>query len=780
MSWPSNYSGSEIDAALEKGRNLRIVNNGWIRLESSLSNPTKLGELKNGGNYTTSYWSDGPNVSDKTATPLNITVTTIAGTKYQFATIAGVTYSRSIDSGNNAYGVWKIDQSAGTTNPGIEPPANAVERKTLWLDTSLQYPSLKLYIGDNKWVEVIPANAMQADIYDPQGKKTDIFAYIEQSIANTFKGDVIDIDSHIDNSDIHITAAERDKWNNAASTDKLNAAIATLKVDLNTKVEDEVNADIESISELNRNLNTLSGTFNTHTNNTEVHPSKAKQNAWDSKAEANHTHNLDGKVTVDISHVTGQIPSDMLPYDVKERVYVVNSITEMCAATKNPVHNGDVFCIEGAEGNVWYFVVNDNYLGTTDTVWVEHGNVHESYSDIFYINGTYVLIEEINDNSRSEIRSWYSLDHGVTWNSVELLSGSGISFKYHTGCVGPKLVIAVSDDLNQGIYTFYTSNGYEWITSHNGSWVYMCTYADSAVESTVYAMCYSSDDGYVALGYNGTTQEDVLFVCSEESPTSWSMKVSSQSTVNMLAYGNGVYLSANENGNVIYTKSITGSTVSWTNITNSSLNSLSIVDIAYDNSMFILTTRTNAIVCITFNGSNITVEKDIISGLPTDGSNRLCIANNRYLIVNTSGKYALSDRDPDNWEIGTFEDNLSFALISGSETEFLLINDSKCYITITSAINAFKKFSQNTNVNWSNITNTPNTLGGYGIADAASLEDLETAIDPLRNAVPSDSDLSVIAATQTAYNIMSDDLNLLNEAFDAIDATLATLEAVIQ
>lgn len=62
--YPTKYTGIQIDDALEKGRKLRVVNNGWIRLNSSSTTPTDLSSLKNPGNYVTSFWTNGPDLGE--------------------------------------------------------------------------------------------------------------------------------------------------------------------------------------------------------------------------------------------------------------------------------------------------------------------------------------------------------------------------------------------------------------------------------------------------------------------------------------------------------------------------------------------------------------------------------------------------------------------------------------------------------------------------------------------------------------------------------------------
>ena len=127
MGWPTKYTGEEIDIALDKGKDLRIVNNGWIRLESSTSSPTNLNSLKNPGNYTTSFWTGGPDFGDEIITPINITITVINGDTHQIVTAGNRSYARVMVSGGSNYGNWSIDQSDGAINPGNSAPSEPID-----------------------------------------------------------------------------------------------------------------------------------------------------------------------------------------------------------------------------------------------------------------------------------------------------------------------------------------------------------------------------------------------------------------------------------------------------------------------------------------------------------------------------------------------------------------------------------------------------------------------------------------------------------------------------
>lgn len=363
MGWTTNYSGPQIDETLEKGRDIRVVNNGWINIESSQSSPIALNTLKNPGNYIIFYWTDGPAV-DANMHPLNITVALINDVIYQFVNALGYTYSRVVNS-DNTVSAWVIDQTAGILKPGASAPTTLVDGKTLWLDTSkASAPVLKLYSGGN-WQEVIPTTVMQSTIYDPQGKKSDIFKYIEDSMDAIFNvTGSISFDEHIAATDLHVTASEKTAWDNAPTNESLITRVTAIKADIDNDIINGFGDNISKFTELEQEIIETEVIYEHHAENETIHPTSDKRDEWDNKAESIHEHKQDGRVSISPSNVHGTISTDKLPYDVKERVYVVNSIDEMYSYTFNPVHNGDFFCVETDDGTSWYVVIDETSLGT--------------------------------------------------------------------------------------------------------------------------------------------------------------------------------------------------------------------------------------------------------------------------------------------------------------------------------------------------------------------------------------------------------------------------------
>lgn len=371
MGWITKYDGPAMDKTLEKGRALKDVSNGWIKLASTEKSPTDLNSLKNPGNYTTSFWVNGPDFGEDVdiITPLNVSVISINTDIYQMVDLFGLTYTRILKNGKSDFTQWTSAPITGSLSPSPTIPEPSIDGKTVWLDTSNpNAPTLKLYM-DGEWAPVISTQIMQSTVYDSQGKKTDIFKYIEDAINFACFGNSSEtsFSTHTENTALHMSTEENIRWNDIASEDDVNNMLSLVQSELEMAVETAISDDANTIAALNDAANMVEHSgLEDHIDIIEIHPSSDKIAAWNNKADGDHKHELDNNVMVTPSNIDGIIPEDKLPFDAKERVYTVSSESELYQIVKNPVHNGDVFYIENNSGNTWYFVVDDIYLGSDD------------------------------------------------------------------------------------------------------------------------------------------------------------------------------------------------------------------------------------------------------------------------------------------------------------------------------------------------------------------------------------------------------------------------------
>ena len=394
MGWPTKYTGEVMDSTLEKGRQMKTSNNGWIRMESSESKPTDLNNLKNTGNYITEYWTNGPDgLTSRNIKPVNITVNDIGGILYQFLSAREVIFSRQIlEDGTTT--PWIIDQSNGALTRGSSSPANPVDGKTLWLDSSDSNNAiLKLYIN-GEWVEIRSKNIMKKSVYDPQGKETDIYEYIENAInkGNLDAGitDMTDYSKHIQDSSIHITADELEKLKALPTTDTLKERTDEIKSGLKTSVENTIGTDKSKYASVSENYDKLYMNQMTHTSDGSIHPFSSDIEKWNKKADKDHTHKAeDHTVKVSYDKVSGGIPTSVMPYYVKERAYKIDSEDDLKSIAKNPYHSGDVFYKEAYDTGKYMYPANFSNLPIlVDDYYTNHA----WFGDVVYNGEKYIAI----------------------------------------------------------------------------------------------------------------------------------------------------------------------------------------------------------------------------------------------------------------------------------------------------------------------------------------------------------------------------------------------------
>ena len=107
--------------------------------------------------------------------------------------------------------------------------------------------------------------------------------------------------THTGNTTVHITAAERTKWNDKSDINSINSKIGTSDI---STVGTTITGAISSLATiigvgnsssggttLTGDISTLKSNLSSHINNTTVHITAAERTTWNSKAAGNHTHN---------------------------------------------------------------------------------------------------------------------------------------------------------------------------------------------------------------------------------------------------------------------------------------------------------------------------------------------------------------------------------------------------------------------------------------------------------------------------------------------------------
>lgn len=363
MGYLSRFSGPKIDELLLKAWDIVNSANGWLKLLSTPEIPTDLNTIISCGNYTTPHWVNGPPID--LLGPINFTILELDnGRKFQMVEYFNDLYVRMYKPElPEQWGKWLYKQANTQVSVSENAPENPDEF-TMWLD--IHYPvSPAMYVWfDGAWRAVKPVGAMDLSVYDPRGIATDIFKYIDDAIANAnIEAITLDFENHINDSSIHVTQADKDSWNAKPTVDIVNEKWDALE----TRVADDVITQARNITALVVRLQNAVDTYQDllaeHVADKVIHPSMEKQAYWDSKADFNHTHYLDNRVTIDASQVVSGIidPARIDPAS-KEVVVKCETFDDASKVTKEQAQNGDMLWVK--EGNIIYYVIDDTLLNT--------------------------------------------------------------------------------------------------------------------------------------------------------------------------------------------------------------------------------------------------------------------------------------------------------------------------------------------------------------------------------------------------------------------------------
>ena len=369
MGYKVGYSLAAMTSLLEKIESEDIYNTGWGKLESSPTNPLFVNNLTSDyiGNWTIDYASQIPAALEGIR-PFNIIIYTISDVLYQMTFYKNRVWTRSYDAATTTWTTWAEGLAADSMDFSEGEPL-APGAWSLWFDASGEEPVIKTFdIVNRRWLIVQPANMMRISVYDTTGKQLDFFTYMDNKMTTyNYAASFADFESHIANTTLHVTSAEKEQWDAAVDEsdmqDMVDAAEATVEATIETKVGVAQATTSSQIS----TINAYQGTLDTHTGNTTIHPNLATQADWASRAEGNHTHMSDGRVTVAAANVvSGLIDVARIPATALERNVTVADMTALLALTSSDVQEGDsVYVTTGTSGGFeTYFVVDESALGT--------------------------------------------------------------------------------------------------------------------------------------------------------------------------------------------------------------------------------------------------------------------------------------------------------------------------------------------------------------------------------------------------------------------------------
>jgi hypothetical protein len=368
MAYKSQYTGEQIDLGLTTSEGIDTTTIGWFTLSSSKEDPFDLNNLVNPGNYTISYWDNGPSFPESFKGPLNIVVSKIITQTdaliYQIIEYIGVRYIRKYNGSN--YESWELNTSA-SIYVGPSYLYSTINENDVWIDTSdANNPKFKIY-REISWVDINYSDIMVKSTYDKDNKETDLYEYMKSKVISLIgdvftEGSTDELTEHIANTTIHTTQEELDDWLDRVTDDDITTSKSTIESTLDTYADNNMTNLSSNKSSVEDKVSSHDSTLTTHINNTTIHPDSTKQTKWSNKAEGNHTHNLDGRVKVSTSDISGVLPLELIDQSALERMVTVADDTARLALTTDTIQNGDQIYVEDTK--VFYFVVDDTKLGT--------------------------------------------------------------------------------------------------------------------------------------------------------------------------------------------------------------------------------------------------------------------------------------------------------------------------------------------------------------------------------------------------------------------------------
>ena len=241
---------------------------------------------------------------------------------------------------------------------------------TIWINNSNTNEVIQYFDKNtNSWKSLNPYDYMDITVYNPDNIEfpRGVYQYIDNKVKTLGSGTVtVDFRGHINDANIHITNEEKASFDNKTRTDTLLTSIQKITDELTEYIAQEAQSSGVDIPAIELLVTQIQQSLTAHANDTVRHPTAEQIVNWNSKAEKNHTHDING-ITISASDVIGNIPLANIPKEAKELQVDVTSQEEMLALTKDQIHNGCFVFIRTTDNKTTlYVVVDDTKLGTMD------------------------------------------------------------------------------------------------------------------------------------------------------------------------------------------------------------------------------------------------------------------------------------------------------------------------------------------------------------------------------------------------------------------------------
>ena len=543
-------------------------------------------------------------------------ITDSTGAKTYWLNILNKTYYASIPSSGLSSITWNDASEIGkgsditTIHVSNTAPTISDNGSHIWVDTSNVstngYASMKQWDNTTStWKDFVIPGMMDKSIYDPTGKNTDPFIYVMDKLEEV-AGDYAQFIRHKNNelTLIHVTSEEKDIYNNDLLTlDQISQMFGTggsIYEEMVNFIENET-AEQFGTEDFSARLTAIEDALNEHIEN---HIDDTKVTYWDNKANADHTHNLDNRVTITGNNIEGALTSelDSMPSDQYWYSVCYGNGKLVAVAQNTNIMAYSIDGINWTQGTMpssqqWSSVCygNSKYVATvagnngsnifaysTDGISWTEGNMpsNRRWCSVCYGDGKYVAVTN-GSNTMA-----YSTD-GINWTQ-----GTMTDFApWSSVCYGKDkfVVVSISDSIVSGIMA-YSTDGINW------------TQGNMPIGSISWnSVCYGNGK-FVAVASDRTGNAGTDIFAYSTDGISWTQgTMPSSYKWRSVCYGDGKYVAVANGGITDNTIVYSTDGINWT---SGSLDSTSWISICYSNSKFVAIAWTNGskTAVITFRG----------------------------------------------------------------------------------------------------------------------------------------------------------------------------------
>lgn len=403
MAYKSSYTGEVMDEILAKSKSFTKNDESWTMLSSSIttldvSNVMKPGNYIYSGNLFIPEMEPLYGYTKTTKESMTLTgsymifVRRINYNIYQFISAHSI-----YDTNDDTIVIAWIRQPNYNCIPRFyynNEPSNAMfgfAASETSDKSAHKYPnqirkfdneaSLKYYDETSKkYLSFVEGGAMQVSVY---GDIENVFTMIDNTVPAP-----IDYSTHMNDTTIHVTAAEKATYAAKLTNDTATTALDSWKTEFLSSLNTQIKTVKDTISTVNSTISPIQSSLSSHAADITKHPTTSQISTWNSKADKNHTHTED-EITISADDVIGVIKPENISDEAKEIQVTVTSKTKLLALTKSDVHNGCWVLMKSSTSNsiTYYVVVDDTKLGT-EAAFQQLSTAPYSSTDLVWANIT--------------------------------------------------------------------------------------------------------------------------------------------------------------------------------------------------------------------------------------------------------------------------------------------------------------------------------------------------------------------------------------------------------